>query len=108
MTKTENKHMGAFVRSRLLFENRNGTVYSQRARGLYTVFSYGLHFPMYIWEEDRQVWYGNKDKYSATTSRHQALCRPPQVDQWFDTETMCKLYERGGMAKAVAGELENA
>jgi hypothetical protein len=44
--------------------------------GLYVVFSYGHHFPIYVWDELLGMWFGNKDKYSRSTSRHQSQLRP--------------------------------
>lgn len=40
----------------------------------YAVFSYGAHFPMYIYEGG--AWYANIDKYSPSTSRHQSQANP--------------------------------
>ena len=45
---------------------------------LYIVYSYGWHFPMYIYCRQADLWYGNSDKYSATTSKHQSQARPKQ------------------------------
>lgn len=38
------------------------------------IFSYGSHFPVALWTADG-VCYVNRDRYSATTSRHQNLVR---------------------------------
>ena len=40
----------------------------------YVVYSYGKHFPMYIYEGG--AWYANIDKYSPSTSRHQSQANP--------------------------------
>ena len=40
----------------------------------YAVFSYGAHFPMYIYEGGH--WYANIDKFSPSTSRHQSQANP--------------------------------
>ena len=40
----------------------------------YVVYSYGRHFPMYIYEGGH--WYANIDKYSPSTSRHQSQANP--------------------------------
>lgn len=42
--------------------------------GVYKVYSYGLHFPMYAYKEGR--WYFNKERYSMSTSRHQSQLKP--------------------------------
>lgn len=42
--------------------------------GLYVVYSYGSHFPIYA--KIKGKWYGNKDKYSVSTSKHQSQACP--------------------------------
>lgn len=42
--------------------------------GLYVVYSYGYHFPIYA--KINGFWYGNKDKYSVSTSKHQSQACP--------------------------------
>jgi hypothetical protein len=61
----------------------------------YTVYSYGQHFPMYVYDYDTQRWYGNKDKYSRTTSKHQTLMRPPIVEGWYSTKELQTISTRG-------------
>lgn len=76
--------------------------------GRYVVYSYGEHFPMYIYDSKTCEWYGNKDKYSRTTSCHQTKARPRAgVDDWFDTETMKRIVEFG-MVGLVEHKLEKA
>jgi hypothetical protein len=54
----------------------------------YTVYSYGLHYPMYVYDYEACQWYGNADKSTPTTERHKNLVRPYSVAQWVDTETL--------------------
>lgn len=66
----------------------------------YVVYSYGIHFPMYVFAplpdgSGAYCWYGNSDKYSPTTSRHQSACRPPHIHAWGDTRFMCGLTHQG-------------
>ena len=42
----------------------------------YVVYSYGKHFPMYVYDGISRRWFGNYDKYSQTTSKHMSQCRP--------------------------------
>lgn len=73
---------------------------------LYIVYSYGEHFPMYIAETDVETkttrWYGNTDKWSQSTSRHQSQAHPPYDIQTvpMNTEQM-KLIARGGLMELV-------
>lgn len=43
---------------------------------LYVVYSYGLHFPMYVFDFATSTWYANTDKYSTTTGKHKSQARP--------------------------------
>jgi hypothetical protein len=53
---------------------------------LYVVYSYGYHFPMYIYDRQAGMWIGNEDRYSMSTSKHQSQCRPSEaVECWLNT-----------------------
>ena len=63
---------------------------------LYVVYSYGWHFPMYMYCRQADLWYGNSDRYSASTTKHQSQARPTRgVDQWLTTNDMKQLLQRG-------------
>lgn len=47
--------------------------------GYYIVFSYSMHWPLFIYDYKKQQWYGNSDKYSVTTSRHYSKLNPGNV-----------------------------
>lgn len=64
-------------------------------RRSYTVYSYGQHFPMYVYDFNTGCWYGNRDKYSRTTSKHQSLMRPPIVEAWMSTDELARLSNNG-------------
>lgn len=105
-----NRDMGEYVRHMIEFKNNNNSVYattvtsSQGLGPIYVVYSYGTHFPMYAWEKGK--WYGNKDKYSRTTSCHQSLCNPSSGSIfWMSTERMIDIISRGynGMVAARLG-----
>ena len=68
---------------------------------LYCVFSYGSHFPMYIYDKNLDAWVGNSDKYSSTTSRHQSKCKPNSVKHWLNTDGMKGVIYRGGYVEHV-------
>ena len=61
----------------------------------YAIYSYGPHFPMYVYDEESGQWLGNSDKYSRTTSTHQSKYRPYEVAKWFDTTTLKEILTRG-------------
>lgn len=80
--KTSNKNCRQEVANRNVFVANN--IFSEyittNADGTpvdpcrYVVYSYGKHFPMYIYEQG--TWYANCDKYSPSTSRHQSQANP--------------------------------
>ena len=43
---------------------------------LYVVYSYGHHFPMFVYDADANVWVENSDRYSVTTSKHRTQLHP--------------------------------
>ncbi len=105
--RVNNRGIRACVDRRMLFKNNNGTVYSEWHDGpcgrdtIYVVYSYGNHFPLYVYDVQTQQWYGNKDKYSPTTSRHQTQARPSEhIAHWFDTDAL-KEVSYFGLAGAV-------
>ena len=65
---------------------------------VYVVFSYGSHFPMYIYDAREQKWIGNKDKYSRSTTRHQSQGRPSgEIHVWYNTDDMKEVIWHGGI-----------
>lgn len=75
------KDLRALVEAKTPFSYSRGHVYG-RLRGddddpyIYTVYSYGNHFPMYVYDFAMGMWYGHSKHYSNTTNRHQAMTRP--------------------------------
>tara|TARA_R100001377_G_C3142453_1_gene93215 strand:- start:94 stop:477 length:384 start_codon:yes stop_codon:yes gene_type:complete len=69
---------------------------------LYIVYSYGYHFPMYIYDRQAGIWIGSKDSYSSSTSRQQSQCRPSDLASvkdggcWLDTAEQMKDYIKCG------------
>ena len=64
---------------------------------IYVVYSYGSHFPMYIYDKEQGKWIGNKDKYSRSTTRHQSQLRPSSVGLWLNTDEMKDVVWHGGL-----------
>jgi hypothetical protein len=67
----------------------------------YTVYSYGNHYPMYVYDYEACQWYGNADKSTRTTERHKNLVQPYSVAQWVDTETL-RLISMEGIVNTTA------
>ena len=100
--KISNSDMRVHVQQRDVFTNHNSTVEAywkadNRGDMRYVVYSYGDHFPMYIYDERLSQWFGNRDRYSVTTSRHQSQCMPVVRDDitWLETHWMQRLVGYG-------------
>lgn len=119
MKRVTNKEAASLTQRREIFETVNQTIFSRRLRGydighgdyadkVYVVYSYGDHFPMYVYDYGTGQWYGNANKYSVTTSRHQTLTRPDVVSRWFGTDELRRIISAGGLAEAVVQRIESA
>ena len=95
--KTSTEEAREYVLAKEEFRTSYGTIYGTHnlAANTYIVYSYGSHFPMYVFDYTAEQWYGNSEKYSRTTTRHQSICRPPQVFEWYDTKIMQQIASRG-------------
>jgi hypothetical protein len=60
------------------FRNSNGTVFGIRHEdaGIYAVYSYGDHWPLWVYDWNASQWYENVDTYGNTTTRHASCTRP--------------------------------
>ena len=59
----------------------------------YVVYSYGKHWPLFIFCEG--VWYGNANKFSPTTSKHHGYAHPHTNVVWLTCGEMKKLASWG-------------
>ena len=58
----------------------------------YIVYSYGRHFPIYLYLNG--IWYENTDKYSVSTSKHQTQARPDASTVKVDTQAIRDIISR--------------
>lgn len=106
MARVTNAQVGECVNKRELFVTNNETITSSiNSKGLYVVYSYGQHFPMYAHDADTNQWFGNSDRRSRTTSRHQSHARPDADIHWTDTDTLSALVNSGSYAEACAARI---
>ncbi len=81
MTKTANYNCRSYVEKCQPFVASN--MWGEWSNGRYMVFSYGTHWPLFIYEQVTDTWYANRDKYSPTTGRHYSQANPstynPQI-----------------------------
>ena len=97
----------SFVNAKQPFTNKQGNVYgcwmpsyNNDGASVYAVFSYGEHYPMYIWDPAISMWFGNKDNYSRTTARHLKSSLPTQdipAHNWLDTRQLKGIIYHGGL-----------
>lgn len=102
--------MSSMVNGRMPFHG-NSVFATWVSNSLYVVYSYGTHFPMYVYdasasvfdevgnEVSKGVWLGNTDKYSTTTSKHQGKCRPNEVHKWLNTEQLKDTIHEGSYTR---------
>ena len=99
--KVANKNARQYVDELKEFEGSNTFAENKVAfdeTGLYVVYSYGYHFPMYIYDYQAGMWIGNKDSYSVSTSRQQSQCAPSErVECWLHTDEMKDYINCGSM-----------
>lgn len=73
----------------------------------YTVYSYADWWPIFVYDPEVEMWYGNSNKYSRTTTKHQRHVQPPNVTQWLDVTTLY-LISRKGIAEWVRQKMQTA
>jgi hypothetical protein len=81
-------------------DNHADTQEQQEQQEWYVVFSYGEHFPIYVYIPATNTWYANNDKYSRSTTRHQSQARPLNTTaplHWLSADRM-KLLAHSGYA----------
>ena len=64
------------------FKTGNQTLYAVWKDRLYVVFSYGSHWPLFIYDSETSTWFENSSRHSVTTSKHRSQARP------FNTELL--------------------
>jgi len=95
---TSNKYASDFVTKREPFKASN-TFGQWVTEGLYVVYSYGYHFPMYAYDADNHMWFENTDKFSRSTSKQQSQLRPDTRSSviQLNTSFMKILVQAGGL-----------
>lgn len=63
--------------------------------GIYVVFSYGNHYPMFIYDRETKQWFVNEDNYSATTSKHRSMLMPCKDPNWLPNKHMADMVSLG-------------
>jgi hypothetical protein len=100
--KISNTEAAVYVAGRLPFHGSN-LFANTLMNGLYVVYSWGHHFPIYVYDQTISKWYGNTDKFSQSTTRHQTLAMPVEHDEivWITKSKMLTLVHKGSTEKMV-------
>ena len=72
MEQVANKNCRSLVEDRKEFNGSN--LYARKIGKLYVVYSYGEHYPMFLFRKG--WWYENKDGFSRSTGKHHSQARP--------------------------------
>tara|TARA_Y100000401_G_scaffold48336_1_gene37561 strand:- start:427 stop:723 length:297 start_codon:yes stop_codon:yes gene_type:complete len=86
--RTSNSKCGEYVENKVEFKANNIFAESNGV-SMYCVFSYGYHFPMYVYLNGR--WFENSDKYSVSTSKQQTQARPSYKMQYKTTAELLNM-----------------
>jgi hypothetical protein len=99
MLRVANKDARSHVMWRKEFQGSNtkGMWIGEEEKSDYGVYSYGRHFPLYIWSRETKQWYGNDDRYSRTTSKHKSQLMPTDKNSitWLNTAQMLRIEHVG-------------
>lgn len=104
LTRCNNRDARAYVQSRKTFKANNlfGHTYKTFSDGeVYVVYSYGQHFPLFVYHYRTGTWFENEDRYSKTTSKHRSQAHPWQDTKKAKTEFLCTLVSFG-LVEAIA------
>ena len=106
MPRLANNQVRDAVNERRAFMTNNQTLYSSsnwREDGsLYIVYSYGTHYPMYVYDNIACQWFGNETKSSSTTERHKTHARPDGDIRWASTDYLRAMILAGSYVNHTA------
>jgi len=106
MDTINNNQMSEYTTRLEQFKTNNGTVYTtdQVHPDLYIVYSYGEHWPMYVYDDATATWIGNGEKYDQpTTNRHASLSKPNVEDiKYLNRDELDRLITLGGYSQYCA------
>ena len=67
----------SYVEKRVPFHTSNKQLFGYGCdSGVYACFSYGQHWPVFVYEPTTHKWFANEDKYGTTTSKHYSKAHP--------------------------------
>lgn len=107
METTTNRGAATYASRRQLFQTRHRSVFPVDTDDLYIVYSYGYHWPIYVYDKATGQWFGNESKYSVTTTRHLSDVKPAPHHEitWLTVEQVVDLVDSGGFTKFAAAKM---
>ena len=108
--RTTNRKSRDYVTARTPFTNSNGQLYAHWVSpSIYVVYSYGPHWPLFIYSTDTRTWYANEDRASRTTSKHYSYAHPlPATPPVKRSCTWMKQVVAKGLAFILLSQCEEA
>ena len=93
--KIANREARSYVQQRKPFRGSNlyAIRFDKRSPFMYVVYSYGTHWPLFIYTNEQ--WFENSDKYSVTTSRHRTQSHPHCETTLMPSDTMLDIVRYG-------------
>lgn len=107
MTRVANSRCREYVERRQPFLGSN--LFAEwREERCYVVYSWGKHWPLYIWDAETERWFGNREKYSVSTNRHSSQACPHNAEiTWLSQPEMIVLRDKG-VAGLVRAKIEKS
>jgi hypothetical protein len=101
--KIANVNARKYVQKRIPFSGSN-LMGSNVREDMYVVFSYGSHWPLFIYTNGQ--WYENEDRTSVTTSKHRTQTHPRCPTMLLSIKWMERLATNGYQALVKARIVE--
>lgn len=86
--RLSNRQVRKYVEQCFPFSNSNKTLYGDWKGKLFVVWSYGSHWPLFIYDPASEKWFENATSSSRTTSRHRSQARPWRDANGQEIETL--------------------
>ena len=86
--RTSNAKARSLVQALTPFKGNN--TFAEYINGIYVVFSYGHHFPLFV--NVGGTWYANDDRFSVSPSKHKSQLHPLTQCIDYNTAALKALY----------------
>ena len=89
--RVTNKDARKYVQQRKPFQGNS--TYGTYKEDRYVVYSYGEHWPLFVYDDGR--WFANSDRYSHSTTKHRTQLHPLTDCTPLPLQKMCDLADYG-------------